>query len=487
MVPGSEDHECAWRDEAERLEGELARVRDEQETLRAQLEALQRHVFGKRSEKMPPVSEELRSERPVDPQVTQARRRAARAEKAALPEREVHHLVPPERRLCPKCGSTDLRPLGEGKRTFVYEYVPARFERQVHVQETLACRCGEGVVVADAPARVVDKCQYGPGFIAHLITAKCADSIPLYRQAKALQRASVPVQRTTMGDLFHTGADVLQPLADRVLQLVRESHLVLADETPIRVLAEKKTRRSYVWTFRTDKLVAYRYSATRSGDTPAEVLGGTRGYLVVDGFTGYNAVVVPKGRVRVGCWAHVRRRFFEAQSTAPEAKEMMDLILGLYRVEHEVADAGRLGSPEHLLRRREVSAPLLERIRDWLQQHSTLHPPKSPLGEAIRYARGQWEALGRFLEDAVLPLDNNASEGALRTVALGRKNYLFVGHDEAGANIAGLYSLVATCQANGVNPEAYLADVLLRVQSTPQGQVDELLPHRWSPTLPSLL
>ena len=194
MAPGSEDHECAWREEAERLESELARVREEQDTLRAQLAALQRHIFGKRSEKMPPIAEELRSERPVDPAATQTLRRKARAEKAALPEREVLHAVPPERRQCPRCGSKDLRPLGDGKRTVVYEYVPARFERQVHVQETLACRCGEGIVVADAPARVVDKCQYGPGFIAHVVTAKCADSIPLYRQAKALQRAGVPVR-----------------------------------------------------------------------------------------------------------------------------------------------------------------------------------------------------------------------------------------------------------------------------------------------------
>jgi transposase len=159
---------------------------------------------------------------------------------------------------------------------------------------------------------------------------------------------------------------------------------------------------------------------------------------------------------------------------------MLDLILALYRVEHEVGDAKLLGTPEHLQRRRAVSAPLLEQIRDWLQQHATLHPPKSPLGEAIRYVRGQWEALGRFLEDAVLPLDNNSSESALRTAALGRKNYLFVGNDEAGANVAGLYSLVATCEANGVNPEAYLADVLLRVQTTPQSQIDGLLPHHWA-------
>ena len=131
------------------------------------------------------------------------------------------------------------------------------------------------------------------------------------------------------------------------------------------------------------------------------------------------------------------------------------------------------------------SVPILGRIRDWLATHHPLHPPKSPLGEAIRYARGQWEALGRFVEDASLPLDNNASENALRAVALGRKNFLFVGHDEAGAGLAGLYSLVATCHANGVNPEAYLADVLLRVQTHPAARIDELLPDRWAPSAPN--
>jgi hypothetical protein len=235
-------------------------------------------------------------------------------------------------------------------------------------------------------------------------STKCADSIPLYRQAKALHRVGIPVARTTMGDLFHTSAEVLQPLVERILQLVRESHLVLADETPMRVQAEGKTRRGYLWTFRITNLIAYRFSPTRSGDTPAEVLEGTCGYLLVDGYTGYNVVVVPNGRVRVGCWAHTRRRFFDALPTAPEAQGMLDLILALYRVEHEVTDAKLLGTTEHLQRRRAVSAPLLEQIRDWLQQHSTLHPPKSPLGEAIRYIRGQWEALGRFLEDASLPL-----------------------------------------------------------------------------------
>ena len=434
---------------------------------------------------MPPIAEQLRQEKPADPALTQAMRRAQRKAKAALPEREIQHRVSDERRKCPKCGSTELRSVGEGKRTYLYEYVPARFERQVHVQETLACRCGEGMVVADGPRRVADKCQYGPGLLAHVVTAKCADSIPLYRQAKALARAGVPINRTTLGDLFHTAADVLAPLAARILERVRESRLVRADETPIRVLDEGKTRRGYIWTFRTEQLIAYEYSASRSGETPARVLEGTRGYLLVDAYSGYNAVTLPEGRIRVGCWAHVRRKFFDALGTAPEAKGMLNLILDLYRVEHAARDAGVLGQPEHLRLRAEQSAASLGRIRDWLATQGPLHPPKSPLGEAIRYAQGQWEALGRFVSDVTLPLDNNASENALRAVALGRKNFLFVGHDDAGSSLAGLYSLVATCHANGVNPEAYLADVLLHVQTQPAALIDELLPDRWKPPAPN--
>jgi transposase len=430
---------------------------------------------------MPPIAEQLRAERPADPALTQARRRAGREAKAELPEREVQHDVASEQRRCPVCGSTELQLLGAGQRSYIYEYLPARFERQVHVQETLRCACGEGVVTAEPPLRVGEKGQYGPGLIAHVVTAKCADSMPLYRQAKAIQRAGIPIQRTTLGDLFHTAAEVLAPLYARLLELVRDSVYVHADETPHRVLAKGKARRSFFWTFRAGKLVAYRYSPTRSSSTPCEVLGDSQGYLLVDGYGGYNAVTVPARRVRVGCWAHVRRKFFDALATAPEAQQMLDLILALYRVEHEVQDGGVLHSDEHLHRRRQLSAPILERIREWLRLHSTLHPPKSPLGQAIGYTRGQWEALGRFLEDALLPLDNNVSENALRVVALGRKNFLFLGSDEAGANTAGLYSLIATCQTNGVNPEAYLADVLLRVQTHPAADIDALLPHRWRP------
>jgi len=469
----SETHECEWKDEADKL-------RSENGALKHRLEKLEKAVFGRKSEKLPRVRDELQAGAPKPREETLKERSEKRAAKDALPERIIRHEVPAAKRRCPKCGSDDLRALGEGKRTVVYEYVPARLEKQVHVQQTLACRCGEGIVTAEAP-KAIEKGQYGPGLIAHVVTAKCLDSIPLYRQSKALERAGVPVARTTLGDLFHAAAGLTEPLYKRLLELIKEEPYVRADETPQRVLAKGKTRRAYVWTFRTEKLIAYVHSHGRSGDIPVEVLGGTTGYLQVDAYSGYNAVTLPHGRVRVGCWAHVRRKFHEALSTAPEAQAMLDLILELYRIEHEVGLAGERGTASHLERRKKDSAAVLERIKVWLETELPKHPPKSPLGEAIRYARNQWEALARVCEDAGLALDNNASERALRTIALGRKNYLFVGTDEAGENLAGLFSLLATCEANGVNPEEYIRDILPRLHTHPNSRLDDLLPHRWQP------
>jgi transposase len=434
---------------------------------------------------MPSIAEELgREGRVVSRAATLAKRRANAEAKAELPSREIRHAIPTENRGCPKCGRTDLKPLGDGKTTVLYEYIPPRFEKQVHVQETLVCKCGEGIVTAPGPARPIEKGHYGPGLMAHVVTAKCGDSMPLYRLAKGLRRAGVPINRTTLGDLFHASADAIAPLAERLLQLIAQSEVVLADETPMRVQAEGKTKKSFLWTFRTadtKPLIGFRYSPSRSGETPVKVLGETKGFLVADGYTGYNQTTVPERRTRVGCWAHVRRKFFDALSTAPEAQGALDFILALYRIEYEARDSSLLGSTEHLAMRQSKSAAVIEALRDWLAIEKPKHPPKTPIGEAIGYAMGQWKALIQFLQDARLPLDNNASERALRPAALGRKNYLFVGNDGAGENIAGLYSLVATCEENGINPETYLADVLIRVNTHPASRIDELLPHRWRP------
>jgi len=475
------EHHCEWRDRAEKLEAEVA-------SLRASLETLQRHVFGKRSEKMPRVAEELRDE--VDPEAARKAAQERREENAALRRqlgtRRVEHRVPEARKVCPKCGGREFTPLGEGKLTELYELVAARVERQLHVQEKCRCRCGETILTADPPDKVFDKTRFGPTFMAQVVVAKCADSIPLYRQAKSWQRAGVPVNDSTLGELFHRSAEVVTPIYRRLVELVAKDPLVLADETTMRVQAKKRTRIAWIWDFLgrdADKeLIAYVYSASRSGETPARVLEGTTGALLVDGYQGYNAVTLPGGRERAGCLAHARRKFFDAQSTAPAAaEEAMQLILELYRIERLATEAGIVGTAEHLKLRQERSGPATAALQAWLVAEQPKHLPNGPMGKAIGYALNQWEALTLFTTNAAIPLDNNPSERALRVCALGRKNFLFVGNDVAGENLATLYSLISTCEVNGVNPVRYLADVLIRVQNHPDSRIDELLPNRWKP------
>ncbi len=286
--------------------------------------------------------------------------------------------------------------------------------------------------------------------------------------------------RSTMTDLLHRAADILAPLVIRIFELIAAGEVVQADETSIKVQHREKL--AFFWTFIHESLIGYRFSPDRSGETPKSVLGESNGILVVDGYTGYNGVTTPTGRIRAGCLAHFRRKLFEVREQVPEANVGLELILDVYAIEHDAKERGIYGSPEHLALRQERAAPVMAKIKIWLEEQLTLHPPRSSMGTAVKYALKSWAALTVFLTDPRVPVDNNKSESALRAVALGRKNFLFVGNDVAGQNIAGLLSLVATCVANDVNPLEYLADILVRVHSHPASQLDELLPHRWKLT-----
>jgi len=255
-----------------------------------------------------------------------------------------------------------------------------------------------------------------------------------------------------------------------------EPHLQ-ADETSFRV--QTRIGRSFVWTFLSKLHTVYVFSASRSGDTPMDVLGGTTGSLTIDGYTGYNVVTDVDGRDRSGCWSHARRYLFDALATAPEARQGLDIILDLFLVERKAKCKNILGTPMHLDLRRRRSAPALDRLRAWVDTMRPHFEPKSPMGEALRYISNQWSRLIAFLDDPLIPIHNNASEAALRIVALARKNSLFFGNDRAGKRFMVLYSLIATCERHDVNPEVYLADVLLRIQDHPKDRLAELLPHRW--------
>lgn len=335
-----------------------------------------------------------------------------------------------------------------------------------------ACGC---LAKGDAPVRVIDRGLYGPAFIARIVVHKLLDCVPLYRQVKAFKREGLHIARATLVDLFHLAAAVICALYDRLLERLRPARVVLADETSEKMQRVEKL--GYVWVFATEQVIVYVFSPSRSGETPVRVLGDSKGVLLVDGYTGYNEVTVPERRVRAGCNGHARRKF--ANIDDDDAKHILELYEEIWSVERETGALGIRGTPEHLALRRDRAGPAMQAIRDWCDQHVEDHAPKSAMGVAIRYIRNQYVFLTRFLDDVSIAPDNNLSERLLRIIALGRKNYLFVGHEQAGENSAKLASLLATCVLHDVNPQEYLADVLIRIQTHPASQIDDLLPDRW--------
>jgi transposase len=480
---GGDDHDCAWKAHAVRLSGELEQVNGELEQLKAEMAALKRHVYGKRSDKMPPMDREVKRGGVKDPEASKAaRQKNAELKAKSVVQETVDVPVPAEERHCPKCGGDNLTPLESAKPSSVTEYVPGYFRKRTYRREKLLCACGKHIITATVPDKVFEKTQYGPGFMAYLAVSKTLDCMPLYRLEKSFKRIGIPISRSTMNTLFHRVGNALGLIARRILALVAAADIVLADETTLKtqVDADKK---HYIWTFIAGNNIAYRFSAGRGGQTPREVLGGTQGTLVVDAYTGYNSVTAVEGRERAACLAHVRRKFFDALSSAPEAKQPLEIIRQVYIIEHRAREHGIAGSDEHTQWRQRESRPILEQLQAWIAKNEGKHIPKSPLGMAMAHAKKNWTELTRFLDDARIPPDNNASERALRVVALGRKNFLFVHDIASGESLANLYTVLATCEANEVNPQAYLTDILMRLDSTPVEQLDSLLPQNWRPQI----
>jgi transposase len=469
------------------------------ERLEAEIERLERQLLGPKTERVqvPPIDRELRDEKEMSDEererrreeIARKRRERALAKNAALATEEVDYPVPDAMKACPKCAGSHFRRL-DHESSATYEYVPGHFVRRLHKREKLACTCGQYIVTAPSPPKLVAGGQYGFGFVAFLIVEKCADSIPIHRIEKRFGRLGIPISRSTMNDLVHTAAEVVRPLVVRLEKRIAALDVVLADETSMRL--QDRAKRGFVWVFHGHddvsggELALYVFATSRSGDTAARILGGTHGALVVDGYTGYNQVTDPEGRARAGCWSHLRRKIFEARSKAPEAAdEALAVIRGLFRVEHDANEQRISRTPTHLALRTERSKPLVDVFFDWVAKTQPTVLPKGPLGEALTYATNQRARLELFLTDARIPIHNNGSEARLRVIALARHNYLFFGHPRAGRNFAGLYSLVGSCITNRVEPTEYLTDVLPRIRdATTDEQLDDLLPDRWTPRDP---
>ena len=458
------------------------------EKMQGEIAELRRLLFGPHSERVVPIEKEHqkkkrnkspspRSRQLSDPARKRKKPDDTEAKRVELPVEDIHHRLTE----CPECDSKDLEAIGKPERSDEIAFVPAHFVRRRHHREKKRCNgCGK-IHTAPGPAKVIDGGKYGASTYANIVVSKCADSMPFHRQAKQLERFSVPINRSVLCNLFHRAADLITPIYRRMMTLIAEADHVHAGETPHLVQAPGKCKRGYVWTFVANAIIAYVFSPSRSGETPRMLLGDTKGTLQVDGYSGYNTVIVPEGRKRAGCHGHSRRKFFDALPDHPkEARTALDFILELYEVEYEAARLEILGTARHLALRRARMEPVFESYKAWLDEQKESARPSSQLGKAVGYALNQWKTLTLVLEDVNVALDNNIAESAMRIIAMGRKNFVFFGNNDAGQNLAMLQTLVSTCIANGVNPQAYLEDVLIRIESTPASRIDELLPQNWS-------
>jgi transposase len=464
-----------------------------------QLALFRRYLYGRRSEQLDPAQlllefaswvqaqqAEAAPAPPLPPPSTLPRPRGHGRTPlpALLPRRRVEHALPEDRCTCTACG-TPLVKIGE-ETSEQLDYQPASLFVVEHVRFTYACHACEGTVVtAERPAAPIEKGRPGPGLLAQVITAKFADHLPLNRQGDIFARHGVALARQTLCDWVAAGADVLAPIYDDLKVAVLASKVIHTDDTPVPVLDRERpqTREGRLWVYVGDGHpadIVYDYTPTHSRAGPRAFLGDFRGYLQADAYAGYDALYATGRILEVGCWAHARRRFFDAKASDPaRALPALGFIQQLYAVEREVKGAD---AETRRARREEQARPVLTRFRHWLDAQADVVLPKSPMGDAVGYARAQWTALTRYVEDGNLAIDNNVSERELRKVVTGRNNWQFCGSDAGGTRAAILYSLVATCKAHRIDPWAYLRDVLERIPTHPNRRRAELLPRHWQAT-----
>jgi transposase len=529
----------------------LRASRQEGERLRERLDQLLRRLYGPRSERLhpdqlllfaePPAAEATTL--PLTEPVEAAKPRRKGHGRQQLPrhlprDRRVYELSEAER-LCHGCGQARVVIGQEVSEQLDYE--PASLTVIEHVRRTYACPCcekqrqvgaaegpaatrtaatpntaspslaasaltdttepclvpaaptGSTFVTAPRPPTPIARGLAGPGLLAHVIVSKFCDHLPLYRCERMLARFGLSLSRSTLCDWLAQSAVLLRPLWELLKGRVQQSRVIQTDDTPVQVQAQmgKAAHQGRLWVQVGDAGhpgLVYFYSPNREGQWPQTFLAGYAGFLQADAYAGYDALYATGAVLELGCWAHARRKFFEAQQTDAEGSlYALGVIRQLYAVERdaaEQADQQGLSRPAfealRLRLRQEKSVPLLKSFGEWLEKQAPALLPKSPVAEAVGYVRNQWAALQRYTTVGFLEIDNNAAERALRAVAIGRKNYLFFGSDVGGETAAVLYTFTQTCQALGVEPWRYLRDVLERLPSQPSERLAELLPDEWA-------
>lgn len=398
-----------------------------------------------------------------------------------LPRTFIYH--EPENTQC-ACGC-QLKRIGEDVSEKL-DYTPGVFSVERHVRGKWACADCETLIQAPVPAHVIDKGLPTTGLITHVVVSKYVDHIPLYRLEGILARCGVKIPRSSAADWSGATGQQLQPLAKRLREIVLTRSVMHADETPVTALkpGEKGTHRAYLWAYSPSKYdslkaVVYDFAEGRAGKHASDFLSHWRGKLLVDDFSGYKPLF-RQGITELGCMAHARRKFFDVHNAnQSEIAEQALIIIGqLYDIERE---ANELEPDERWRIRQQKAKPIMQRFKQWLILQRERATAGTAIAKALDYSLKRWDALTRYLDDGLIPIDNNHIESCIRPIAQGRKAWLFAGSLRAGKRAASIMTLLQSAKLNGHDPHAYLKDVLDRLPTQPNSRIDELLPHNWKP------
>lgn len=476
---------------AERVDRALEQLElalEEAETAKAEAIASQQHETETETETSStdaPPAEEAR-----------CKKKKRRQLSAEFPRRDVVHRPP---NVCKRCGGTDLRDVSESV-TEVLRYVPGHFEVDRHVRPACSCRKCEAMMQAPMPDLPIPRGMVDASFLTFIVISKFCDHIPLYRLAEICARRGLDIDRSQIAEWLGHIAWLLAPLVELIADHVMAGRVLHCDDTPVPVLAPGagKTKTGRLWVYLRDErphagtappAVLYRYTPDRKGEHCRKELGRFTGALHADGYSGFDRLYKiadahlmqgPPRVAEVACWSHVRRGFFDdyASRQSPIAKEALDRIGALSDIERSIK-----GQPPDIRRavRQRTAKPKLDDLAVWLDVQLQKIPGRSDLAGAIRYARSRWTELTRYLDDGRLEISNNAAENQIRPLKVGTKNWLFAGSDTGGVRAAAFYTIMRTAVLNGVEPEAYLTDVIARIGSHPINRLAELLPWNWKP------
>jgi transposase len=422
----------------------------------------------------------------VTVQAFERRKPARRPLPEHLPRERVVH---PSPSACPCCGGT-LHKLGEDV-TETLELIPRQWKVIQHVREKFSCRACEAITQPPAPSHPIARGRAGPQLLAHILFSKYGLHLPLNRQSTVYAREGIDLDVSTLADWVGAAAATLMPLVDVIRGHVFAAERIHADDTTVPVLAKGKTRTGRLWTYvrddrpfggRDPPAAVFFYSPDRSAKHPEQHLATYAGMMQADAYAGFNRLYgdgrKPGPIIEVACWAHARHNFFDLArlAKAPIAIEAVERIDELFAVEREI---NGLAPQERWRVRAERSRPLVTALEAWLREQRAKLSGQSNTAKAIAYCLMRWAALTRFLDDGRLCMSNNAAEREIRPLALGRKNWTFAGSDAGGQRAAAIYTLIQTAKLNDVDPQAWLADVLARLQDHPAKRIDELLPWNW--------